>query len=180
MPSHVVFLRAVNVGKRQLKMAEAREVLQDNGFAKVESHIQSGNLLVSSSLRSIAKVEQEVGRLLSEHAGFDVVAIVRKPADLPALVEAVDGIPESVEGETSRYVSFCLTAPDAAHVRALHEWDAARERARVIGKDVLMEFAVPFHEAKLTGARIEQILRVPGTARNMTVVRALAQKWGTA
>jgi hypothetical protein len=47
-----------------------------------------------------------------------------------------------------------------------------------MGKDVLMEFAVPFHEAKLTGARIEKIVGIPGTARNMTVVRALAQKWG--
>jgi hypothetical protein len=40
-----------------------------------------------------------------------------------------------------------------------------------------MEFAVPFNEAKLTGARIEKILGVPGTARNIKVVRALAQKW---
>ena len=30
-----------------------------------------------------------------------------------------------------------------------------------------MEFAVPFNEAKLTGARIEKILGVPGTARNI-------------
>jgi hypothetical protein len=37
---------------------------------------------------------------------------------------------------------------------------------------------VSFHEAKLTGARIERILGVPGTARNMTVVRKLAEKWG--
>ena len=180
MPSYVVFLRAVNVAKRPLKMAEARNVLEENGFGKVESYIQSGNLLVSSPRRSAAMVGEEVGRLLSEHAGFDVVAIVRKPADLRALVEAVDGIPESVKGETSRYVSFCLTTPDAARVRALHEWDGAGERARVIGKDVLMEFALPFHAVKLTGARIEKILGVPGTARNLTVVRALAQKWGTA
>jgi uncharacterized protein (DUF1697 family) len=179
MAAHVVFLRAVNVGKRQLKMAEARKVLEDNGFAQVESHIQSGNLLVSSPLRSGVKVEAEVGRLLSQHAGFHVVAIARRTVELPALVEAVDGIPSSLEGMVTRYVSFCLTAPDAAQVRALHEWDGAGERATVIGKDVLMEFAVPFNEARLTGARIEKILEVPGTARNMTVVRALAQKWGT-
>ncbi len=41
-----------------------------------------------------------------------------------------------------------------------------------------MEFAVPFNEVKLNGARIEKILGIPGTARNLTVVRALAQKWG--
>lgn len=52
----------------------------------------------------------------------------------------------------------------------------------MIGKDVgmelVMEVAVPFNEAELTGARIEKILCVPGTTRNLTVDRALAQKWG--
>jgi uncharacterized protein (DUF1697 family) len=179
MASYVVFLRAVNVGKRQLKMAEARNVLSDNGFGTVESHIQTGNLLVSSNLRSVAKLEAEVGRVLSSHAGFDIVAIVRKPAELATLVETVDGIPDHVPGETSRYVSFCVSAPSAAATRELEGWEAAGERATVIGKDVLMEFAVPFNEATLTGARVEKILGVAGTARNMTVVRALAQKWGT-
>jgi uncharacterized protein (DUF1697 family) len=178
MPGYVVFLRAVNVGKRQLKMADARKVLSDNGFDDVESHIQTGNLFLSTQLRSVAKVEAEVGRVLGGHAGFDIVAIARKPAELPALVAAVDGIPEQLRGESSRYVSFCAAAPSAAATKELQGWDGAGERATVIGKDVLMEFAVPFHEAKLTGARIEKILGIPGTARNMTVVRALAQKWG--
>ena len=178
MAGYVVFLRAVNVGKRPLKMADARKVLSDNGFCDVESHIQTGNFFVTSPLRSVAKLETEVGRVLSGHAGFDIVAIARRPAELPALLEAVDGIPEQVKGETSRFVSFCTTAPSAAATKELHEQEVARERATVIGKDVLMEFAVPFNEAKLTGARIEKILGVPGTARNINVVRALAQKWG--
>lgn len=178
MPGYVVFLRAVNVGKRQLKMADARKVLSDNDFGDVESHIQTGNFFLTSPLRSIAKLEAEVAKVLSEHAGFDIVAIARKPADLTALVKEVDGIPEQLKGETSRYVSFCTTAPTGAATKVLHAQEAERERATVIGKDVLMEFAVPFNEAKLTGARVEKILGVPGTARNLTVVRALAQKWG--
>jgi uncharacterized protein (DUF1697 family) len=178
MPGYVVFLRAVNVGKRQLKMAEARNVLSDNGFDDVETYIQTGNVFLTTPTRSTAKVEADVGRLLGGHAGFDVVAIARKAAELPALVRAVDGIPEQLPGETSRYVSFCVAAPAAAAARELESWEAAGERATVIGKDVLMEFSVPFNEVKLNGARIERILGVPGTARNLNVVRALAQKWG--
>ena len=178
MPGYVVFLRAVNVGKRQLKMSEARKVLSDNGFDDVETHIQTGNVFLTTPMRSTAKVESEVGRLLGGHAGFDVVAIARKTAELPALVEAVDALPEQVPGETSRYVSFCAAAPPPAAAKELESWQAPGERATVIGKDVLMEFSVPFNEVKLTGARIERILGIPGTARNLNVVRALAQKWG--
>jgi uncharacterized protein (DUF1697 family) len=179
MPSYVVFLRAVNVGGRKLAMAEARKVLQDNAFDGVESHIQTGNFLLSTPARSIAKVEQVVGQVLGDHAGYDIVAIARRPAELTSLVEAVDAVPVSLDGEQSRYVSFCAAAPTAGRAAELEGWNAPGERAHVIGKDVLMEFALPFHTAKLTGPRIEKVLGVAGTARNMTVVRALAQKWGT-
>ncbi len=178
MAAYVVFLRAVNVGGRKLAMADARKVLEDNGFTDVESHIQTGNFLVTTPMRSLGKVEQAVGEVLGEHAGYDIVAIARRPAELTALVGAVDAVPVSLEGEQSRYVSFCASAPPAAKAAELDGWDAPGERAHVMGKDVLLEFALPFHTAKLTGPRIEKVLGVAGTARNMTVVRALAQKWG--
>jgi uncharacterized protein (DUF1697 family) len=153
-------------------------VLQDSGFCDVETYIQTGNVFVSTPLRSTAKVEAAMGGALSHQAGFDVVAIVRTPTDLSALLAAVDGIPEEVPDETSRYVSLCLREPAEARVAELHGLRTPGERATVIGKDVLMEFAVPFNEATLTGARLEKILGVPGTARNLTVLRALTQKWG--
>jgi len=177
VPSHIVLLRAVNVGGRQLRMAEARNVLSDNGFHDVQSHIQTGNFLLGSSMRSDLTVEDEVARLLSKHAGFPIVAVARKPTELTSLVKAVDGIP-APEGGRARYVSFLTKAPTAAAAHELEAWDVAGERATVIGKDVLVDFAVSFHEAKLTGARIEKVLGVEGTARNLTVVRKLAEKWG--
>ena len=179
MPSHVVFLRAVNVGGRTLAMAGAREALECNGFSEVQSHIQTGNFLVTTSMRSTTRVEQAVGELLSRHAGYDIVAIARRPGELTTLVEAVDAVPVSLDGQQSRYVSFCVAAPTAVRAAELEQWQAPGERARVMGKDVLLELALPFHTAKLTGPRIEKVLGVAGTARNMTVVRALAQKWGT-
>jgi uncharacterized protein (DUF1697 family) len=179
MGEYVVLLRAVNVGNRQLKMAEARQVLQDNDFLDVESHIQTGNFLVSTSMRSAARVEAAVGAALSRHAGFDIAAIARRPHDLPALVEAVDAVPEQVGADTTRYVMFCQTPPPADRAAALEAWEVDGERAVVLGKDVLMDFAMPFHTVRLTGSRVEKILGVAGTTRNMTVVRAMAQKWGS-
>jgi uncharacterized protein (DUF1697 family) len=105
--------------------------------------------------------------------------VARRPAELTKLVARVDGIPPLVKDPRARYVSFCTTVPTAAKVRELEEWDGDGEAAKVIGKDVVVEFEVPYHLAKLTGARIERILGVPGTARNITVVRALAEKWGS-
>ena len=57
MPSYVVLLRAVNIGKRQVKMASLREWLAEEGFTDVETYIQTGNVKVASRMRSAAKVE---------------------------------------------------------------------------------------------------------------------------
>lgn len=179
MPHYIVLLRAVNVGGRKLTMSEARGVLENGGFTEVASHIQTGNFHVATPMRSDLRVEAEVGRILSAHAGYDIVAIARRPAELTQLVSDVDGTPPLLPNARARYVSFCTAAPTPEKARDLHGWEGQGEAARVIGKDVLMEYAVPFNEAKLTGARIERILGVPGTARNLTVVRALAEKWGS-
>jgi uncharacterized protein (DUF1697 family) len=177
MGRFVVFLRAVNVGKRQLRMAEARKALEDSGFADVESHIQTGNLLISTPLRSAAKVEAAVSTCLGARAGFDIVTMARTPKDLTDLVKAVDGIPQVFAG-SRRYVSFLAAAPTASAKAALEAWDGGDERAFVIGKDVLLEMGVSFAEAKLGNALLEKLAGVDGTARNLTVVRALAEKWG--
>lgn len=178
MPQFVVFLRAVNVGGRKLPMAEARAALTESGFADVQSHIQTGNFLLGTPLRSAAKVETAVSASLSAHAGFDIVSMARTPKQVVALVERIDGIPPVFEAGR-RYVSFLAKAPTAAARAELESWDRTDERARVMGKDVLLEIGGPFHEAKLGNALLEKIAGVYGTARNLTVVRAIAEKWGS-
>ena len=87
MPSYVAFLRAVNVGKRQVRMASLRTLLEAEGYEEVETHIQSGNLKVRSGVRSAAKVEADLRRAISDEFGFDVPVVVRTPAQLRTLVE---------------------------------------------------------------------------------------------
>lgn len=179
MPTYVALLRAVNVGGRTIKMADARKALEDSGFLNVESHIQSGNMLLTTPLRSVPKVEAAVAKCLSAAAGFDVVAIVRAPAELTALVKAVDGIPPGLPGEPRRYVSFCAEKPPAEAAAALDGWAEPGERAYVLGKDVVLELGLPSHQAKLTNARGERITGTAMTARALKVVRAMAEKWGS-
>jgi uncharacterized protein (DUF1697 family) len=178
MPTYVVLLRAVNVGKRVLKMEQARKVLEDNAFLDVASHIQTGNLLVTTPMRSLEKVERAVGECLSAAAGFDIVAMARRPAELTTLVESADGIPPSFEGQVNRYVAFCQHDVAEEAAARLKAWEVPGERAHVIGRDVLVELGKAFHEARLGNAEVERIAGVPATTRNLTVVRTLAQKWG--
>lgn len=177
MPSYVVLLRAVNIQGRTLKMDRARKALEDNGFLDVASHIQSGNLLLTSPLRSLARLEQQVGECLSEEAGFDVVALARRPGDLTLLVEQVDALSEG-GGAQRRYVMFCKGEVSAEARTALEAWEVEGERLHVLGSHVVMELEKPFHQAKFGNARAERMTGLPATTRDIKVVRALAEKWG--
>ncbi len=179
MPRYVAFLRAVNVGGRFVKMDVMRNALSDNGFTDVETHIQSGNVLVASPMRSPARVAGRVAEVLGECAGFEVPAVIRTPDQVRGLIAAVDGIPALQGGDPKRYVAFANGTIPAEAAAVLDAWDSPGERARVIGADVLAEFAVPFHQIRLTNARIERITGLTTTWRDLTVVRAVAEKWGS-
>jgi len=179
MPTFVVLLRAVNVGKRKLRMEDARKVLEDNAFLDVASHIQTGNFLLTTPMRSLARVEAAVGECLSTAAGFDIVAMARRPEEVAGLVAAVDGIPPALDGEVRRYVAFCQREVAQEAAARLAAWDVPGERAHVLGGDVVVELSRAFHESKLGNAEVEKITGGPATMRNLTVVRTLAEKWGT-
>ena len=172
------FLRAVNVGKRQVHMASLRTMLEAQGYKDVETHIQSGNLKVRSSTRSAAKVEADLRRTISAEFGFDVPVVVRSPAQLRRLADDAEAIESPIAADARRYVTFMTGDLDPDGVTALHEWDVATEGARVVGNDIVLFLADGVQGSRLTNARIEKLTGAVGTARSITVVRALADKWG--
>ena len=178
MPVWIGFLRAVNVGKRQVRMASLRTLLEAEGYEDVETHIQSGNLKVRSSTRSAAKVEADLRRAISVEFGFDVPVVVRTPAQLRTLADEAEALDSPIAADARRYVTFMTGDLDPEGVAALHEWDVATEGARVVGNDVVLFLSDGVQAAKLSNTRIEKLTGAVGTARNITVVRALAEKWG--
>ena len=178
MPTYAAFLRAVNVAGRWVKMAELREALQDNGFGDVETYIQSGNLRVSTPLRSRAKVERAIEDVLREGWKLDVATMVRTPAELTALGTALAGLEQPLPGEPRRYVAFLKDEPDTAAIEALHAWDQEHERVTVVGREAVLWLNVPAHAAKLTNARLERMGTAVATTRDVKVVDELVRRWG--
>lgn len=178
MPSYVALLRAVNVGGRFVKMAQLRAALSGKGFGEVQSHIQSGNLLVTTPMCSPGKVELALEAALQEAAGFTVATMVRTPQQLRALTTELDGIPALLPEPGRRYVSFAKGPISGEAAQRVDGWDEPGERAAVLGSHVLVELGKVTHLAKLGNSRLERITGQPMTARDAKVVRALSEKWG--
>ncbi|MGL5865680.1 MAG: DUF1697 domain-containing protein [Dermatophilaceae bacterium] len=179
VPVYVAFLRAVNVRGRYVRMAGLRAALESAGFGEVESYIQSGNVRVRSRRRSTGVVAAELSAALGEWAGFDIPAMVRTPSELTEVAATVAGTPALLQPAGRRYVAFAggVLSPDA--VATLESWSVPGERARSLGQEVLCEFRAGMQGLTLSGTRLERIAGVPTTWRDITVVRALAERWGT-
>ena len=176
---HVALLRAVNVGKRQVRMAALREWLEDAGYAGVETHIQTGNVKVETPVASSAEVGAALEELLLERTGFEVRCIMLTPEELRQVHDdalAIEPPPFAGGPDERRYVVFLADPPSTADAEAMAAYDETDERAVAIGRAVHLWIAGTFHEAKVFG-RFRAGLD-PGTNRNLTVVRTLATKWG--
>ena len=175
MAISVVLLRGVNVGRhRRVTMADLRAAMAAAGYPDVETHVQSGNLLVSTSVRT-ARLAADVEAALRAELGLEVDAIVRTGAQLRKVLTANPFLAEG--GPTNAlHVGFAKVKPTPAAVRALAERDFGRDRATVVGAEVYLCYPDGQGRSKMSGVTLEKILGVPITVRNWNVTTALAQR----
>ncbi|WP_310964303.1 DUF1697 domain-containing protein [Nocardioides terrisoli] len=177
MSTWIVFQRAVNVGGRKYPMAELRQMLTEAGYGDVATHIQTGNIRLTSPLRSQARLEKDLEALFEADRGFDVGTVAMAPAELGAVAaEADEVVAELGAPEFGHYVELLRSPPSAEATAVIEEPRHPGQRAVVRGRAVHLLFDLPFHQAKPPSAAVKRALGV-STNRNVTVVRALVQKW---
>lgn len=86
MNTYIVLLRGVMPsGKNSIKMAFLREILEQADFANVRTYIQSGNVVLQSSL-SPTEIAQKVRAVILEKNDSDLPVIVKTPAKIQAVL----------------------------------------------------------------------------------------------
>ncbi|HTW17779.1 MAG TPA: DUF1697 domain-containing protein [Nocardioides sp.] len=173
MATWIGFLRAINLGaKRKFPKADIVAAVEDAGFTDVETYINTGNVRFDTAMRSRARIETALEKAFVERAGFSVPTICFTTAELREIAEHA----ESFGHGGRHYVSLLKQEPSAAAIAAIEESSTAEEVAKVGGRAVHLLLGENYHEARLTNAAVERRLGV-STNRNLTVIRALAQKW---
>ncbi len=135
MARQIVLLRGINIGsKRRVAMPKLREALEDAGYKDVQTYVQSGNVVLSTS-KSAKQTARAVEKLIKQHFRIDVPVVARTKGELASVVK---GNPlESVAKDPKRYqVTFFETAPDSKLVRKLDELAVEDERLAHSGREI--------------------------------------------
>jgi uncharacterized protein (DUF1697 family) len=83
MPTHVAFLRGMNLGKRRIKNEELRAEFETLGFDEVATFRASGNVIFDAGRKSEeAKLARQIEKGLGEALGYEVTTFLRPCAEL--------------------------------------------------------------------------------------------------
>ncbi|MFM1653612.1 DUF1697 domain-containing protein [Brevibacillus sp. B_LB10_24] len=174
---YITLLRGINVGgKNKVKMAELKRVFEAMGLGRVQTYIQSGNVLFESnddeeSLRK--RIEQE----FEKEFGFSISVILRTAEELsrmaascPFTEEEVSEAEASFAGE-SLYVALLLGEPAPEGIERLEAYRSENDKYQLIGRDLFLLFRHSVRDSKLA-ANLGK-LGVPVTVRNWKTINKL-------
>ena len=78
MTTYVALLRGINVsGKNKVAMAELRALVASLGYERVQTYIQSGNVVLASSARSATTVADTIAAAITRELGLEVAVLAR-------------------------------------------------------------------------------------------------------
>jgi uncharacterized protein (DUF1697 family) len=133
----VALLRAVNVGPhRRLAMADLRAVVESVGYADVQTHLQSGNVVFRSPDppgAAARKLEQALDAAL----GLEVGVLVRTAGELAEVV-ARDPLRPHVTDPRRYLVAFLSRRPAADRVAAVDPDGYLPERFSITGRELYL------------------------------------------
>jgi uncharacterized protein (DUF1697 family) len=173
MPTHVAFLRAVNVGGVKVPMAELRDVAGALGLADVATHLNSGNLLFSTA-DAAGAVAARLEEALQERFDRPIPVMVRSAAELASVLERVP-YDRAAHDDKTVHLGFLSAPPEEQGViDAIPQ--AAREQVVVDGREAFLLYPDGLGRSKLTNAVLEKRLRVLTTVRGVRTVAGLLDR----
>jgi uncharacterized protein (DUF1697 family) len=174
VPTWVALLRAVNLGARnKVSMPTLRTVLTDAGFTDVQTYVNSGNVVLGSTLRSPAKVGQAVHDVIVDHFGVDTPVMMRTGSQLAKVLDW-NPFPEAAAERPHLVAVLHLSGePEAERVETFLAGDYAPIQVAHRGEEVVIDW----HHA--TGRpQVDRALKklgVQATARNWRTLTALVE-----
>lgn len=177
MPTYVAFLRAINLGAtRKFPQDAIRAATEAAGGRDVETYINTGNVWLTHSARSAAKVQQLLETAYAEAAGFEVPTVVFTAADLGAVTARGEELHAEHAPSGQHYVTLFATAPSAPSVETAHALDHEGETVVVDGRAAHVLLDGDIHTSRLLSSKQFADLG-QGTARTIKVLRAVTEKW---
>lgn len=163
-------LRGINLGKRQLKSAELKAVVESLGFTDVKTLLASGNVVFTAPGRSAGELETQLHHTLAARTGLKSEIFVRTPQEMEAIV-AANPFPDATRERPSFVVvTFHHTPVDQVKLARLAQDHDGPERLHAIGRELYIDFPEGQARSNLHPGMAKAKFDPVTTARNWNTV----------
>jgi uncharacterized protein (DUF1697 family) len=178
MAAFAIFLRGVNVGGRCIvKMSELKTLLHRNGFANVQTFLNSGNVTLTSALHP-EEIKEKIAGILGKKYPFSVDFIVKTAQEMQAVISRDPFRREGGLDGSKKCIAF-LSAPPLKELLSLVNEDGnIVEKYRIVGDLIYIYYHNGIGRSYFSNSYIEKRLRVTSTVRNMNTVEKIAEMLG--
>lgn len=177
MTKYIAFLRAINVGGRNVKMDRLRELFESFGFSNVETFIASGNVIFESRAKDVDKLEKKIETGLKESLGFEVAAFIRSDSELAEIAAYKPFSKPQLDSATALNVMFLSKPLDAKAKKLLIDLKSDIDDFHVHGREVYWMCQKKQSESKFSNAILEKTLKINSTMRGIKTIKKMADKY---
>ncbi|MEJ2112330.1 MAG: DUF1697 domain-containing protein [Flavobacteriaceae bacterium] len=173
MYTYIALLKGINVGgHKKVPMAELRELLTNSSLEKVQTYIQSGNVVFQTSKNNVFEIEKNIQKSILDKFGFEVSVLVRTKADLKHIF---DTCPFSEDKKKTSYFVMLHDTPNEDLVKITSDKVYDGEEYKIINDCIYFYCKKGYGRAKFNLNFFERKLKTFATARNYnTMVKLLS------
>lgn len=180
MPRLIAFLRAINVGGRNVTMNELRGVFEAMGLKKVETFIASGNVIFTSRSVDLAALHKKIENQLLRSLGYEVRAFLRTIPEVAAIAKYKPFNDSQLSSAAALNIAFLADPLSAQLEKSVMGLKTGIDDFHVRGREVYWLCKAKQSDSKFSNARFEKLLNARATWRNVNTVTRLAAKYAGA
>ncbi len=167
MARFVFLLRGINVGgNNPLPMSELKSLMSDNGFKDIQTYIQSGNIVATSSKAQASKL----GSIIKTQFDFEPAVLVLTDKEFLSIV---DRLPYPLDAGKHVHFYFCSSSPKP-DLEKFEKYQSSTEQY-LLDKKVCYLYAPDGIGRSKLAANLESCLGTPATGRNLNTVLKLQE-----
>ena len=169
----ICLLRGVNVvGSNQIKMDALRALCGSLKLCKVQTYIQSGNIVFQTGERDHAKLAARIENAIEKKHGFRPDVVLRTTPEMREVVARNPFAKRKGIEPGKLIVTFLATEPAAETQNALLALEPDPEEMHVKGREIYVYFPEGMGRSKFAGL-LARKLKNTGTARNWNTLMKL-------
>lgn len=176
MKKYIAFLRGINVGgNKKIKMITLRASIEKAGFKKVQSYIQSGNILFNCNQESVLSISKKIEAVILKDFRLEVPVLVTTKESIMSILK---DYPFTNSEEKNQYFVLLHNSPDKALVENFNTLKFETEDYYLTENCVYLDCKQGAGKAKLNNNLVEKKLKVTATTRNLKTMQKIVELAG--